>query len=77
MALPKFVVFTVIGCAVWCTALVSIGYSLGSSYHHVLKAFSYAGYVIAVLAVVAVAVVFWHRYRAYRAERDRTTSGIS
>ncbi len=29
MAIAKFVVFTVIGCAIWCTALVSLGYSLG------------------------------------------------
>jgi membrane protein DedA with SNARE-associated domain len=71
MALPKFLAYTVIGCAIWCTALVSIGYSLGSSYNHVLKAFSYAGYVLAALAVVAVAIVFWHRWRQYRLERDR------
>src|SRR3984957_11723483 len=70
MALPKFAVFTVIGCAVWCTALCSLGYSLGSSYNHVLKAFSFAGYVIGALAVLAVVVVFWHRLRAYRSQRD-------
>ncbi len=51
MAVAKFVVFTVIGCAVWCTALALLGDSLGSSYDHVQKSFSYAGYVIAVLAV--------------------------
>ena len=38
----KFIVYTVIACAIWCTALCSLGYSLGSSYNHVLKAFSYA-----------------------------------
>ena len=43
MALAKFAIFTVIGCAVWCTALCSLGYSLGSSYNHVLKAFSLRG----------------------------------
>jgi len=71
MAIGKFAAFTVIACAIWCTALVSLGYSLGSSYNHVLKAFSYAGYVLGILAVIAVAVVFLHRWRAYRAERDR------
>ena len=74
MALGKFTAFTVIAVAIWCTALVSLGYSLGSSYKHVLNAFSYAGYVAAVLAVIAVAFVFWHRLRAYRAERDRQRS---
>ena len=69
MALPKFAVFTVIGCAVWCTALCSLGYSLGSSYNHVLNAFSFAGYVLAALAVVAVALVIWHRLREVRRQR--------
>jgi membrane protein DedA with SNARE-associated domain len=70
MALAKFTVFTVIGCTVWCAALCSLGYSLGDSYKHVLKAFSWAGYVIGGLAVIAVVVVFWHRLRAYRRQRD-------
>ena len=69
MAIVKFITFTVIGCALWCTALVTLGYSLGSTYHHVLKAFSYAGYVAAVLVVIAVAVLFLHRFRQFREER--------
>ncbi len=69
MAIAKFVVFTVIGCAIWCTALTSLGYSLGSSYNHVLKAFSDAGYVLAALAVIAVVALFIHRIRVVREER--------
>jgi membrane protein DedA with SNARE-associated domain len=68
MAIVKFVVFTVIGCAIWCTALVSLRYSLGSSYNHVLKGFSDAGYVLAALAVVGVVVLFVHRLRVVREE---------
>ena len=69
MVIAKFLVFTVIGCAIWCTVLTSVGYSLGSSYRHVLNAFSYAGYFAALLAVIAVAVLFWHRLRVLRFER--------
>jgi membrane protein DedA with SNARE-associated domain len=69
MALAKFLVFTVVGCAIWCTALTSLGYSLGSTYNHVLKAFSYAGYVAAVLVVIAVVVLLFHRLRQVREER--------
>ena len=78
MALPKFAVFTVIGCAVWCTALCSLGYSLGSSYNHVLKAFSFAGYLLGALAVVAVALVIWHRVREVRRQRalERTDTEV-
>jgi membrane protein DedA with SNARE-associated domain len=69
MAFAKFVLFTVIGCAVWCTALTLLGYSLGGTYDHVQKSFSYASYVIAFLVVVAVVFLIWHRYSTMRKER--------
>jgi len=75
MAVGKFAVFSVIGCAVWCTALASLGYSLGSSWHHVVTAFSYVGYIAVVLVVVVVAAAFWHRWRTLRAERGRHVVG--
>jgi len=74
MALGKFSLFTLIGCAVWCTAICSLGYSLGTSYNHVLKAFSFAGYVIGGLAVLAVVIVFLHRWREYRSQREMERS---
>jgi hypothetical protein len=36
----------------------------------VLKAFSFAGYVLGALAVIAVALVIWHRVREVRRQRD-------
>jgi membrane protein DedA with SNARE-associated domain len=69
MAFAKFMLFTFIGCAVWCTGLSLLGYSLGSTYDSVQKKFSYATYVVAVLAVVAVALLIWHRIRTMREER--------
>jgi len=70
MAVAKFVLFTVIGCAIWCAVLTSVGYSLGSSYNHVLMAFSYAGYLAAVLAIIAIAILFWHQIRTLRGQRE-------
>jgi len=70
MTFGKFLAFTVIGCAVWNAALASIGYSLGASWHHVIKIFSYAGYVLAALFVLAIVLAFVHRLRVVRAERD-------
>jgi membrane protein DedA with SNARE-associated domain len=69
MPIVKFVVFTVIGCVVWCAALTSVGYALGSSYSHVLKDFKNVGYVLGALAVIAVVGLFIHRFRQVRSER--------
>jgi membrane protein DedA with SNARE-associated domain len=69
MAFAKFTIYTVIGCAIWCTILTSIGYGLGSSYNHALKAFSDVGYVLGVLFILAVVGLFIHRYRVVRQER--------
>lgn len=69
MALAKFLAFTVVGCAIWCAVLASIGYSLGSSWHHVIQGFSYAGYVVAVLVVLGIVAVILHRWSVVRAER--------
>lgn len=68
MALAKFIAFTVIGCAIWCTALALLGDSLGSTYNHVVKEFSDVGYVFAALAVIVIALAFAHRIRVRRAE---------
>jgi membrane protein DedA with SNARE-associated domain len=69
MALGKFIAFTIIGCTIWCAALASLGYSLGSTYNHVLKGFTDAGYAFGVLAVIAVVLLFIHRLQVVREER--------
>jgi membrane protein DedA with SNARE-associated domain len=69
MAIGKFLLFTAIGCAIWCSVLASVGDALGSSYNHVLKDFDYAGYLAAALAVLAVALLFAHRFRTIHRER--------
>jgi membrane protein DedA with SNARE-associated domain len=68
MAFTKFLWLSAIGCLIWCAALASIGYSLGSSWHHVIKAFSYAGYIAIVLVIVGLVVVIGHRVRTLREE---------
>jgi membrane protein DedA with SNARE-associated domain len=70
MPIAKVTLFTLIGCAIWCTALAVLGYDLGSSYNHVLRDFSDAGYVAGGVLGVAVAGLFVHRVRAVRAERE-------
>jgi membrane protein DedA with SNARE-associated domain len=76
MAIGKFIAFTVIGCVIWCAALTSVGDALGSSYHHVLKDFSDAGYVLGALAVIAVVLLFLHRLRVFRSERAQRSEPV-
>lgn len=75
MAIAKFTLFTLIGCAIWCTALSTLGYSLGSSYNHVVKNFSAVGYVAAAAFILLVIGLFAHRLRGVRAERSHATKG--
>jgi membrane protein DedA with SNARE-associated domain len=72
MAMGKFLLFTVVATAMWCTALTSLGYSLGASYRHVLKDFTNIGYVLGVLLVIAIVGLFFHRFRVLRSERAET-----
>jgi membrane protein DedA with SNARE-associated domain len=69
MGAVKFLAFTAVACTMWCAALASIGDALGASWHHVIKDFSGAGYVVAVLIVLAIGAVFFHRLKKVRAER--------
>jgi membrane protein DedA with SNARE-associated domain len=77
MRVVPFVVATVVACSMWCAALASLGYSLGSSWHHVLQRFSDAGYVAAALFVVLVIVSIWLRVRALRAEQGSVFGGMA
>jgi len=76
MAIIRFLIYTILGSAIFCATLISIGYALGSSWHHVVKDFSYAGYVAAVLAVVVVAAAIYHRVRTLRAEREERPQAL-
>lgn len=66
----RFGLFTVIGSAVWCTALAVTGYELGGQWHEITKGFNYAGYVLAVVIVLVIAVFILHRVIVYRRGRD-------
>ena len=76
MKIGKYAVLTVLACGIWCAALASIGYSLGSSWHHIVQGFHYAGYIAGALAVIAIVAVFLHRVRAVRAQGARAVGGV-
>lgn len=70
MAVGRFLVFSLVGSAIFTTVIVSLGYSLGGSWHKAVKDFSYVGYVAGALAVLAVAIAVIHRLRVLREERS-------
>ncbi len=75
MPLPRFVVFTGLGAAIWCTILTWIGWFIGKREDLLRSALdqaarTYAGravmILIPILAAVSAAYVFWHRRRVSR-----------
>jgi membrane protein DedA with SNARE-associated domain len=69
MAIAKFLLFTLSACVIWCGALASIGYALGSSWHRIITDFSYVGYLAAGLVIVMALLFIVHRIRKLRLER--------
>jgi membrane protein DedA with SNARE-associated domain len=65
--LVRFGLLTAAGSLIWITAMASIGYGLGGTYHKIAKAFSYAGILLGAAVIVAIVVLIWHRYRNYKA----------
>jgi membrane protein DedA with SNARE-associated domain len=75
MSLPRFVVFTGLGAAVWCTILTWIGWFIGKKEDLLLSALDqearhYAGRAVVILlpilAALAAVYVLWYRRRASR-----------
>jgi membrane protein DedA with SNARE-associated domain len=64
----RFGVLSLIGTAIYATAVASIGYGVGSAWHSVAHDLSLAGYVIFALVVMAIVVFVLYRLREVRRE---------
>jgi len=65
----RFAVSSLIGTAIYGSALASAGYALGSGWHRIVRGFTAASIVVVVLVTLVLAVAIWHRVRTLRAER--------
>ncbi|HMK99256.1 MAG TPA: DedA family protein [Acidimicrobiales bacterium] len=65
----RFCLYSVIGIAAWVSALASLGYALGGTWHKIVSGFGDATYVMAALAAVGITLAVARRVRAVRAER--------
>ena len=77
MAVTKFTAFTMAACTIWCAALASIGFALGSSWHHIINDVSYVGYLGAALAIATGFVFIVHRLRQIRVARGIMSNQVS
>jgi membrane protein DedA with SNARE-associated domain len=64
----QFGLLSLLGTAVYSTAIASIGYALASTWTSVYHSISLASYVIVVIVVLAIAAFFAHRIREVRKE---------
>jgi membrane protein DedA with SNARE-associated domain len=63
-----FGVLSLIGTAVWVTAISLVGYGVGSAWESVAHGIAVAGYGIAALVVLAIAAFIVYRLREFRLE---------
>jgi len=67
--LMLFALLSLLGTAVWVTAISLIGYAVGTQWQKVAHGLALAGYVIVALAVIGIAAFIWHRLREVRKEQ--------
>lgn len=74
MSLPRFLLFTTLGSAIWSGALAYAGMLLGENWHDVTGFIEqYQDIVIILGVVLVVAVVAWFIYRRMRQRAGETT----
>lgn len=72
MSMPKFLLYTVVGSAIWNTVLVVIGHNLGNNWDTILGFFdNFQHFVIAACVIVFVATMVWW-FGFYRRKKSTT-----
>ncbi len=69
MALWRFLVFSLIGSAIFTAALAGLGYALGGTWHSAVTDFSAVGYLAVAVALVAIVIGAVHRLGVFESGR--------
>jgi membrane protein DedA with SNARE-associated domain len=77
MPAPLFGVLSLIGTAIWVTAISLIGYGLSSTWQSIAHGIAVAGYAIAVVAVLAIVALILYRLREVRREQAEALAAAS
>jgi membrane protein DedA with SNARE-associated domain len=72
-----FGVLSLIGTAIWVTAISLIGYSLSSTWQSIAHGIALAGYAIAAVAVIAIAAFVMYRLREFRKEAALASPAVT
>jgi membrane protein DedA with SNARE-associated domain len=73
--LTMFALLSLVGTAVWVTAISLVGYAVGTQWKTIEKAISLAGYAIAAVAVIGIVAFVLYRLREVRRERAADSTG--
>ncbi|HEY3734519.1 MAG TPA: DedA family protein [Streptosporangiaceae bacterium] len=71
----RFGLLSLLGTAVYSTAIASIGYGVGSTWNSIEHKIADASYVIAIVVVLAIVAFFVHRLREVRREAREGEQG--
>ena len=66
--LARFALLSLLGTAIYASAVASVGYAVASSWTHIEHDISIASYIIVAVVVIAIAAFFVHRIREVRKE---------
>ena len=66
--LAKFALLSLLGTAIYASAVASVGYAVASSWTRIEHDISIASYIIVAVVVIAIAAFFVHRIREVRKE---------
>jgi membrane protein DedA with SNARE-associated domain len=70
-----FALLSLVGTAIWVTAISLLGYAVGTQWKSIEKGISLAGYAIAVVVVIGIVAFVWHRLREVRREGPGGVAG--
>jgi membrane protein DedA with SNARE-associated domain len=72
MSAARFAICSLVGTAIYATALSSLGYELATQWQKVEHDFSLAGYALAVVVIGVIVAGVVHRLRSLRAEEQQS-----
>jgi membrane protein DedA with SNARE-associated domain len=75
--LARFATLSLLGTAIYASAVASVGYAVASSWNRIEHDISIASYIIVAVVVIAIAAFFVHRIREVRKEaRDNSQDPV-